>query len=245
MIKGKPVGSHNLVIRLMKGIFNKRPTFPKNNITWDPAILVNHLKTLTPVSKLSLTELTKKAVALLLLLTGQRGQSIHLIDTRNLTITDNHLKLRFGDLLKTTRPGHQQKEIKIKAYAPDRRLCIITVLREYLERTKSLRKDITALFITTREPYNAASRDTISRWFKGVMKESGLDTTVFTAHSVRSASTSAAMRSNIPLQTILNTAGWATDNVFRKYYNKPLEDKTMGEHLLTQSNKSIAEESDD
>ena len=47
-----------------------------------------------------------------------------LIDIRNVDITKNGVKIRYGDILKMTRPGFQQKEINIKAYAPDRRLCV-------------------------------------------------------------------------------------------------------------------------
>ena len=32
----KPVGQHPLVIRLLKGVFNKRPSLPRTNVTWNP-----------------------------------------------------------------------------------------------------------------------------------------------------------------------------------------------------------------
>ena len=74
-INNNQVGQHPLVVRLMKGIFNKRPNLPKNNITWDPEIVLNYLKTLSPVGKLNLINLSTKTVALILILMGQRGQS--------------------------------------------------------------------------------------------------------------------------------------------------------------------------
>ncbi len=98
-------------------------------------------------------------------------------------VTKHQVKVRFGDILKTTRPGFQQKEVTIKAYAPNRRLCIVTVLTEYLERTKPLRQS-TGLFLSAKKPYGRASRDTISRWVKAVMEKAGLDLNVFTPHSV-------------------------------------------------------------
>ena len=221
--EGKPVGRHPLIIRLLKGIFHERPSLPRNNVTWNPEVVTNYLKTLSPVATLNLLELSQKTVMLLLLLTGQRGQSLHLLDIRNVNITKNHVKIRFGDILKTTRPGFQQKEITIKAYAPDRRLCIVTVLTEYLERTKNLRQG-TGIFIRTQKPFSGVSRDTISRWAKVVMQKSGLDLAIFTPHTVRAASTSAAFRAKIPLLSILETAGWSKDNTFRKYYQKPVND---------------------
>lgn len=136
ILDGKPAGTHPLVIRLLKGVFNLRPTIPKTGVSWDPEIILRFLRKLSPVKSLSLKNLTHKTVTLIWLLSGQRGQSVQLIDKRNLTLTAHSLKIRFGDVLKTTRPGHHQQEITIKAYAPDRRLCIVTVMREYLAKTK-------------------------------------------------------------------------------------------------------------
>jgi len=41
-------------------------------------------------------------------------------------------------LFKQSRPGFTCKHLSFKAFAPDRRLCIYTVLKEYLKRTKDL-----------------------------------------------------------------------------------------------------------
>ena len=164
---------------------------------------------------------------LLWILSGQRGQSVRLIDIRNVEINKNFVKIRYGDILKTTRPGFQQNEIKLKAYAPDRRICITTVLSECIaQRNRRCSQDCTQLFITTQKPYRAAAASTIARWVKDVMREAGLDIKKFTPHSIRAASTSAAMRNGIPIDSILATAGWTKESTFRKYYNKPLAVET-------------------
>ncbi len=228
-LDGKPAGEHPFVVKFMKGAFKSRPAIPKNTVTWDPQIILNHLKTLSPVRKLSLRVLTQKCVTLLWLLSGQRGQSMAFIDIRNLSVQENYVKIRYGDVLKTTRPGFQQQEIKIKAYAPDRRLCIVKVLKEYINRRSSIcPKDCHQLFISHQAPHGAVSTSTIARWVKIVMKNAGLDTSIFTPHSLRAASTSAAARKGVPLQTILTTAGWSNECTFRKYYDKPLKVTSQG-----------------
>ena len=232
-INGKPVGEHRLVTRFVKGIYNLRPALPKTNVTWDPEIILSYLKRLSPVNKISLKQLTLKFVTLLWLLIGQRGQSMTLIDIRNTTLSENSLKIRFGDLLKTSRPGYHQKEIVVKAYAPDRRLCVVTVAKEYLKRRQNLTSSsVHQLFLAYQKPHNAVSKSSISRWVKEVMKEAGLDVTIFTPHSVRAASTSAALRANLPIDTILSTAGWSKENTFRRYYNKPVVRPDFGTAVL-------------
>jgi len=43
--------------------------------------------------------------------------------------------LNFEGLLKQDRPGQCTSAVELEAYPPERRLCIFTVLKEYLDRT--------------------------------------------------------------------------------------------------------------
>ena len=126
---------------------------------------------------------------------------------RNITVSDHFIRIRFGDL-KQTRPGHQLKDIAIKAYAVDRRLCPCSTgtMQEYLERTEGSRSD-DALYISWINPHNAVPDGTLSRWSKLVLKAAGVDLKQFTAHNIRKAATSAAAKMNVLISSILSTAG--------------------------------------
>ena len=219
---GQPVGKHPLVIRLLKGVFQSRPTLPRCSVTWDTDTALKHLRKLSPVRELSLKQLTLKLVVLIALLSGQRIQSIHLLDTRNMSKSKSGYKFRIGDLVKTSRPGNHVAEICFPAYPPDRRLCVVTVLNEYLERTRDIRQGQTSLLISYRKPHKRVSKDTIARWIKTVLLNAGIDMSIFTPHSTRVAASSAASKASVPLHTILKTAGWSRESTFAKYYNKPL-----------------------
>lgn len=55
------------------------------------------------------------------------------------------------------------------------------------------------------------------------MQASGIDISVFGAHSTRSASTSAAYRFGVNLEVVRKAAGWSnTSNVFLKYYRRDI-----------------------
>ena len=57
---------------------------------------------------------------------------------------------------------------------------------------------------------------------------------VFTPHSTRDASTSAVV-GGIPTDTILKTAGWSSDNVFRKFYRREItNDSSFSKFILKQ-----------
>ena len=56
--------------------------------------------------------------------------------------------------------GH---ELEFPGYPSDTSLCVVVIIKEYLERTKHFRKGITSLFVTYVKPYKAATKSTISR----------------------------------------------------------------------------------
>ena len=143
-----PVGQLPIICRFVKGVFNLRPAIPKTKRIWDVSIVLNHLRKLAPVHSLSLKTLTLKTIMLIALLSGQRRQTLGLISLRNITVTNDLITISFGDLLKQSRPGFQLKDISVKAYPVDRRLCPCRYLQEYIKRTKSLRKD-QILFISS------------------------------------------------------------------------------------------------
>ena len=58
-----------------------------------------------------------------------------------------------------------------------------------------------------------------------VMEMAGIDTSVFKAHSVRGASTSAALDRGVPMQDILATADWSRESTFRRFYYRPKESR--------------------
>ena len=219
-LDGTLAGTHPLVIRFLKGVFNLRPPLQtKPSHVWDVSIVTEYLRKLSPVKELSLKDLTLKHTMLIALTTAARVQSIHLLSVNNMVKGKDEFVFKFGSLLKQSRPGFKSASVHLKAYPPDRRLCIYFVVKEYLKRTKHIRKG-DSLFISFVKPHGEVSRDTIARWIKTVMFKAGIDVTKFSAHSVRSASTSKAMLNHVPMNEILKMAGWSNSGTFARFYNK-------------------------
>ena len=70
------------------------------------------------------------------------------------------------------------------------------------------------------------SSSSIARWLKTCLSESGIDTSIFKAHSVRSASSSKAAASGITTADILQAADWSSESTFEKFYHRPTQDKS-------------------
>ena len=225
-LDGQPAGQHPLVIRFMRAVFQERPAFSRCHFTWDPKLVLTYLKRLGPNDHLSLIQLSRKLAALLLLVSGQRGQVLRFLDTRNMSISDSMIVFRIGDLLKTSQPGSHISELCFARYSPDPLICVYTTIVAYLERTRVSRGSITGLLLTTKPPMKVASRDTLRRWVREVMGAAGIDLTLFSPHSTRSAASSkAALR--LPLSSILLSVGWSRESTFARFYRRPIRTKGL------------------
>ena len=66
-----------------------------------------------------------------------------------------------------------------------------------------------------------------------MLEESGIDTNLFKAHSVRSASTSAAANQGVTTEDILKAADWSSDSSFQRFYYKPVRNATFARTVLS------------
>ena len=224
--KHDSLGNHPLIKRFLKGVYEKCPAVPRYTLTWDVNVALAYLRKLSPVKLLSLKMLTIKLTLLLALVTAQRVQTIQLFKLSNLT-KGAHYVFAPEEHLKHNRPGKKPTVITLKPFPPDRRLCPLTVLKQYLARTKELRTPGTSdqLLISYTAPHKPVARDTIRRWIVLALKNAGINTDKYRAHSTRAAATTSALAHAAPVEDILNTAGWASAGTFAKFYNKRVENK--------------------
>jgi hypothetical protein len=73
---GIPFGKNADVKLFLSGLFNDNPPQPRYVATWDPDTVLNMLKTWAPAKKLDFKCLTSKVAVLILLVSGQRLQTL-------------------------------------------------------------------------------------------------------------------------------------------------------------------------
>ena len=110
------LGQHPLVSRLLRGIFQSKPPSPRYSETWDVSVVLHYLQGLSPVGTLKLKELTLKLVTLILLVSGQGGQTVHLLDLSNMRVSTDSYTFLFTKLLKQTRPGFSNPAVTLTAF---------------------------------------------------------------------------------------------------------------------------------
>lgn len=227
------IGSHPLISRFLKGIFELRTPSPRYTTIWDVSIVLNYLRSLHPTSSLTLKQLTHKLVMLIALLSAQRLQTLQLLDVNNLHLDGKEAVFFLPNKLKQSRPGSNPLRVVLASYQADMNLDVYHVLQHYINVTSSLRGAESQLFISYVPPHKPVTRNTLSRWIKLVLEEAGVDVVQYAAHSTRAASTSAADSRNLPVDDILRTVGWASERTFAQYYKKPIvSNKTFAMAVL-------------
>ena len=228
-VNGITFGKQPLICRLLKGIFREKPTLPKYTVTYDVKKVFDFIQSVN-INDASLELLTKCVATILCLLSGQRSQTLSELYISYMYLDSTRVIFYIPKLLKTTRPTFHQEPLEFKAFPNNTRICPVTYVTKYIEVTKSHRED-EKLFISYGKPFKAVTSTTIARWTTDILKRSGIETTTFSAHSTRHASTSNAKR-NLSLLEIGKAAGWSNMQTFGKHYNRPILEN-FGETILS------------
>lgn len=164
--------------------------------------------------------------------------------SRSIDLSNLNIKFRYfnpeGVTFKPTKLAKQSRQAKpmtdffFPLYGEDNKLCPVHTLKEYEKRTSQYRdSDDSQLFLALIKPYKPVSSSTIARWIKTFLADAGIDTTIFKAHSVRSASASAAAEAGVTTNDILKAADWSSQSVFEKFYYKPQHDNQFASAILS------------
>ncbi|KAL0880771.1 hypothetical protein ABMA27_001972 [Loxostege sticticalis] len=216
---------NDCVNRFLKGVYRLAPPTPKYSTTWDTNIVLNYLSTMYPYDNIELVDLSYKTCTLIAIASAQRMQTISLIKLRDISKHEQEIVIKISDLIKTSKPGACQPLIKMPFIHENPSICPALAIETYIEKTRDLRSNLPDdhLFVGVRRPHKKVCSQTLAHWVKKVMQASGIDISVFGAHSTRSASTSAAYRSGVNLEVVRKAAGWSnTSNVFLKYYRRDI-----------------------
>ena len=157
------IGIHPLIKKFMNGVYNCKPTLPRQSATWDVNLVLRYLKSLYPHENLSLKQLSYKLIVLLALATGQRIQTLYFVDLKNGMLSPKFIKIRIGDLLKQTKVGQDLTELYIEEYKQDKAICVVEAFHAYVEKTKMLRGGYSQLFIGLQKPHTPVTKSTYTR----------------------------------------------------------------------------------
>ena len=118
-------------------------------------------------------------------------------------------------------------------------LCPVGTIMAYLERTTSWRENNSEskFFLSFIAPHKAVTSSTIGRWLNEVLKTVGVDVSVLTGQSVRSAASSKACAKGATIAEILKCGNWSKESTWQRFYNKSIsgEPTKVQEYLLKET----------
>ena len=225
-LEGVPIGQHPLVTRLLKGVYNLRPPMPRYSSTWDVGMVTKYLTSLGRNEDLPLKRLSQKLALLMALVEACRTSELKALDLRFKVLKPEGISFKLASLTKKRTPGLPPKELFFGAFPGNECLCVVKCLSAYESATAELRAvdgGVNQLFISYTRPHRPITSQRIAHWIKDLLGDAGVNTDVFKAHSVRGASTSAAMNKGVSLAEVLNTADWSKESTFRRFYYRSVD----------------------
>ena len=139
--KKKTFAECQKVSKMLKGILKPWPTFPKYTVIYDSDIILTYMGKLPNNSSLLLEDLTKKLCTLLLLLSGQRCQTIASLDLTFNDHSSEKFEFAVNKVMKTKKPGKHQQPIEYSSHQGNEKY-VVNCLGEYIRRTELIRENI-------------------------------------------------------------------------------------------------------
>ena len=200
-------------------MFHERPPLLRYTATWDVRVVLRYLESVGPTTSLPLKLLTFKLVMLLALTRPSRSADLASLQLDHRQFRPEGVVFLPAALAKQSAQRKPLKKYFFPSFPHNSELCPVQTLKRYEVLTAPLRPGTTTnLFIALVKPHKAVTSATIARWLREVLKLAGIDISIFSGHSVRGASVSAAAGAGVSTNDILKAAYWSSDSVFRRFY---------------------------
>lgn len=227
-----PVGQHPYIIRLLKGVFNKRPPVRKLLPEWDLLLVLGELKKapFEPMKDARLKFITWKTAFLIAITTFRRCSDLQSLKLGEGSVNVQSKGVTFvrQGFSKQDRPNHKKSTIFVPSLPNNKLLDPKRSLSFYLRQTEPFRrsgdKDETKLFLSYVKPHKPVSAQTISKWIvntiKFAYKRHNKTVSNVKGHSTRAVGPSWAIYRGAPVNSVLESADWAKESTFTRHYLK-------------------------
>ena len=232
-----PVGQHPYIIRLLKGVFNSRPSTVRILPEWDLQLVLDMIQKhpFEPMGKASLKFTTFKTIFLMAISTFRRCgdlQSLQLGEG-SVCVQKKGVTFKRHGLAKQDRESHYGSKIFVPAFSENSRLDPKRALYFYLKKTEFLRVKADGtrekkIFLELNKPHQPVPSQTISNWIVQTIKMAYEGKKVnIKAHSTRAMGPSWALYNGTSMKSILEAADWSTESTFVKFYLRNVDTKVL------------------
>ena len=192
-------------------------------VTWNVDVVLDYLTRAGDSDAIPLNNLAGKVCMLIMLSTMHRMGDVYQLDITEMKGKDDYVSFRLKNPTKTFTDNNcdfrtMGLQTLVLCRFDDCKLCPMRAVLDYICHTEGIRGEIKQLFLVVGPNVKAASIQSVTRWTKQILTNAGLRQ--FMIHSSRSASASCALLLGLPIDSILNQAGWKSRSTFVKNYMK-------------------------
>ena len=149
---------------------------PKYTEIWDINKVLKLFCDMHDNELLDFKSLSAKLVTLLMMLGINRKNAFAAYSIDNISFEPHKCIIFPNKVLKHSRPGFKQQPSIFHRFQSNKKLCIVECLVVYLKcRFKLVTVDVKELIVTHGKPHRAAPKDTISRWIKNTLQQTGIN----------------------------------------------------------------------
>lgn len=148
------------IIKVMRGIGLTNPPTPRYSHTWDVKIVTNYIQSLNENKQLPLKTLSHE-LAVFLLYHRVEGLAKSLLLTSNILLKNQkefYLAFQFSPQKGSSSP----KEVLFPRFPFNPKLCVVSCITDYMDRTSTLRSD-DRLLVSYKKLYRHISSSTLAR----------------------------------------------------------------------------------
>ena len=218
-IDGLPVGQHDLVCRLVKGVFQRRPPTRRLYQSWDVgAVFAVFAEWNLP---LDFSQIQRKAAFLLAVASARRPSELASLRCSAAFMIIGGDRVRFlpSRLSKTDRSQHLGPPIVVRRLPPeDSASCPVSALEQLLQRRRELGIAHDFIFCDFHAPYSPISTTAFSDRLRWALRRAGISAP---PGSTRSVSVSDAFARGVDIQTVLHAGDWSRAQTFYRHYLRP------------------------
>jgi hypothetical protein len=208
--------------------------------TWDIDIVIKYLYcNFGDNEAISLKDLQLKTITLLCIATMARPRSdVGQIQYRDVILQHDDQGKLLGAIIHFRQPKETQVKSCSMGIANDVAICPVVTLNLFIQRTIPLRTKLPTEhklflgFIDDENKVCSARSGTIASWVKEVMKNAGVDTSLYGPHSIRSASSTKAVERGHTIEEVKEHANWSRNTqTFERFYYKPTTSLSLGSRI--------------
>ena len=218
-LDGSPLGEHDLVKRLIKGVFHHRPPTRRLFQSWDVGKVFEVFTSLP--SPLDFEHLQRKSAFLIAMASAKRPSELALLKCSSNFMIISHLNVRFlpSDLSKTDRESHMGPPIVISRLpGEEASVCPVASLEALLLLRSHLDISHDYVFCQFRAPYLRISAQGFVSRISWALRRAEISAP---PGSTRSTSISDAYARGVNIDSILQAGDWSGAQTFFRHYLRP------------------------